>query len=154
MISRPQIKLMPDTHKENSIVQIKFSYNKKIIDRIKNVSPVKWSNQMKCWYINKSEFKLNHFFESLKDLAYIDYSGLKNNKGEQSSTKLNRTPKYNHRKELRIPYGYLEKLEQKRYSSSTIKSYVAYFKDFMHYFSDKELKTIEKDEINKYLLLG
>jgi site-specific recombinase XerD len=46
----------------------------------------------------------------------------------------------------------LEKLEQKRYSKSTIKSYTAYFEDLVYYFSDRDLESVEKDEINGYIL--
>lgn len=46
----------------------------------------------------------------------------------------------------------MEKLEQKRYSISTRRTYEAYFKDFMHAFDHKELETINKDEINAYIL--
>ena len=152
MVNHPQITLTLFTHKNNSIVQLKFPYNQEIIDRIKKVTPAKWNNQMKCWYINKSEFILHHFFDSFKDLAYIDYSALKNTGGEPQLSKSQHAPKYKFRKQLKVPEGYLEKLEQKRYSSSTIKSYVAYFKDFMHYFPNRELDSIEKDEINTYIL--
>lgn len=57
--------------------------------------------------------------------------------------------KYRHRITTKLPYGYLEKLESKRYSDNTIKIYTAYFKDFVNYSKEKDLETISKDEINK-----
>ncbi|MCO7113480.1 hypothetical protein NIB75_16165 [Bacteroides uniformis] len=38
-----------------------------------------------------------------------------------------------------MPKGYLELLEQKRYSPSTIKTYRAYFSDFMEYHKGRNI---------------
>ncbi|MDQ2180825.1 site-specific tyrosine recombinase/integron integrase [Marinifilum sp. D714] len=51
-----------------------------------------------------------------------------------------------------LPKGYMEKLEQKRYSSQTIKIYTSYFKDFQNHFDSKDLKQINPEMINEYLL--
>ncbi len=51
-----------------------------------------------------------------------------------------------------LPSGYLETLERRRYSDSTIKTYSAYFKDYQEYFLSRELNTITVDQINGYLL--
>ena len=51
-----------------------------------------------------------------------------------------------------LPYGFLELLQQKRYSESTIKTYTSYFRQFQDYFSDYDLKQISIDQINSYIL--
>ena len=152
MTPKPQILLSRDLHKKQNVVLIKFSYNRKLIDRLKEFTTAKWSQSKCSWYIPVNEFNLKRFFLRFKDLAYIDYSALKNTYSKQQSSDFRPKVKYDHRKQFEVPDKYLEKLEQKRYSDSTIKSYVAYFKDFMYYFSDKELKKVEKDDINKYIL--
>ena len=55
-------------------------------------------------------------------------------------------------KTKKLPDGYSELLQQKRYSESTIKTYTAYFRQFQDYFSDYNLKLISKDQINSYIL--
>lgn len=47
---------------------------------------------------------------------------------------------------------YKNLLIQKRYSLNTQKIYLCYFKDFCQYFKDYDLDTIQKDQINSYLL--
>jgi len=51
-----------------------------------------------------------------------------------------------------LPEGYLEKLERKRYSEQTIRTYTSYFRDFASHFRRKDLENITTDEINQYIL--
>ncbi len=99
MTNKPQILLSEGYHNAHNVVCIRFKYDQQVINRLKKVTTATWSSSERCWYIQQADFKLSHFFEQFRDLAYIDYSALK----------------------------------------STIKSYTAYFKDFMHYFSDRGL---------------
>jgi len=52
----------------------------------------------------------------------------------------------------KLPKGYLELLQQKRYSKSTIATYTNYFKQFSRYFHDRDLNSIQIQEINSYIL--
>ncbi len=56
------------------------------------------------------------------------------------------------REKSKLPAGFLETLERKRYSESTIRTYSAYFKDFQQYFEAVPLKQITVDQINTYLI--
>ena len=105
---------------------------------------------MRCWYMPENKFNLGLFFKAFNGTAYIDYSALKIVHKPLNTEPVKRD--YSHRQNVILPKGYLELLKQKRYSESTIKSYSAYFKDFMHYFSETELKEITSQEINAYLL--
>lgn len=51
-----------------------------------------------------------------------------------------------------LPHGYLELLQQKRYSSSTIVTYTNYFGQFAMHFQNQDLKRITSQEINSYIL--
>ena len=51
-----------------------------------------------------------------------------------------------------LPKGYLELLEQKRYSPSTVKTYRAYFSDFMEYHKGRNIDRLKVPDINKYIL--
>ena len=51
-----------------------------------------------------------------------------------------------------LPEGYLELLEQKRYSPSTVKTYRAYFSDFMEYHKGRSIDRLKVADINKYIL--
>jgi integrase/recombinase XerD len=152
--TRPQIKLEYGTHHRQEVVLVRFKYNLPIKDRLKERFGAYWSRTHGCWLIIKDEFDLHLFFEGLRDLGYIDYSELKKfkkteyNKDSTPGKRIN----YQHRKTTKLPKGYLDKLEQKRYSASTIKLYVAYFQDFIHFFEPRDIDSLNKHEINSYIL--
>lgn len=155
MIHKASITLKPGHHRNKDVVFFVFAYNEDIIGLIKKLGHIKWSNTNKSWYQNKSDFNLNQAFTLLSPYAFIDYSAIK----QPYSTSINTTaysetdkPETTHRQKTKIPDGYLEKLEQKRYSKSTINSYVAYMKDFVHAFKNHDLETINTEDINAYIL--
>ncbi len=150
MNTRPQIKLEIVKHHEQDIILAKFLYNQTIKNRLKELFPARWSSSLSCWTITKEEFDLGRFFEAFKDLAYIDYSALKITTKPENKAAVKRD--YSYRRQIELPKGYFEMLTQKRYSQSTIKTYVAYFKDFLHYFSERNLKELSGEEINAYIL--
>lgn len=89
-------------------------------------------------YMPVSTFKLPVFYERYSPHAYIDYSRV-----------YVRHPKP--KREYLLPKGYLELLEQRRYSPSTQKAYKIYFSDFMEYHKGRDIDTLTVDEVNAYI---
>ena len=89
--------------------------------------------------IPAAAFRLPDFYDRYSPHAYIDYSRV-----------YVRHPKP--QREYTLPEGYLELLEQKRYSPSTIKTYRAYFSDFMEYHKGRNIDRLKVADINKYIL--
>ena len=90
-------------------------------------------------YIASAAFSLSDFYDRYSPHAYIDYSRV-----------YVRHPKP--KREYTLPKGYLELLEQKRYSPSTVKTYRAYFSDFMEYHKGRNIDRLKVPDINKYIL--
>ena len=90
-------------------------------------------------YMPATAFKLPDFYDRYSSHAYIDYSRV-----------YVRHPKP--KREYILPRGYLELLEQKRYSLSTIKAYKIYFSDFMEYHKGQDLDLLTVEDINSYML--
>lgn len=90
-------------------------------------------------YIPAAAFRLPDFYDRYSPHAYIDYSLV-----------YVRHPKP--KREYTLPKGYLELLEQKRYSPSTVKTYRAYFSDFMEYHKGRNIDRLKVPDINKYIL--
>ena len=152
MSIRPIIKLTPGVHKQQPVIRVMFKYNKLILNQLKTSTNARWSATMKCWYFYERDFYLNIFFMALTELAYIDYSQLKNRQGVPHSDSGTNVLLTKHSQHIELPGGYFKRLEQKRYSKNTIKIYLSYFKDFVKYFNGRDLENIDKDEINKYIL--
>ena len=92
-------------------------------------------------YLPAEDFVLAEFFDRYVKMAFIDYSAIKETAPRKEEDK--RPP---------LPEGYLELLEQKRYSPSTIKTYRAYFSDFMEYHKGRNINRLKVADINKYIL--
>lgn len=90
-------------------------------------------------YMASAAFSLPDFYDRYSPHAYIDYSRV-----------YVRHPKP--KREYTLPKGYLELLEQKRYSPSTVKTYRAYFSDFMEYHKGRNIDRLKVPDINKYIL--
>jgi integrase/recombinase XerD len=149
---KPEITLSTATHRETPVVKVEFAYNRELIDALKASTNARWSATMNCWYIPKDKFILGEFFTAMRPVAWIDYSAVKNNSEKIEEEKHPRPKKLNRNKNITLPKGYMEKLEQERYSENTFKIYTHYFKDFVAEFSNRELPKITKDEINAYIL--
>lgn len=149
MTTRPQIILESGEYRQQAVIFVRFSYNQAIINHLKENTPCLWSSRNKSWFILKADFELHVFFESLKHLAFVNYSALKVKKAEYSPTTKIRD--YSYRQTVCMPKEYTDKLIQKRYSESTIRTYSAYFKDFIFYFGNQKLESIGEKEINDYI---
>lgn len=102
---------------------------------------------MNCWYIARKAFNLNTFFENFRELAWIDYSGLKAN----VVATVNKTAKPDIEKGP-IPAKYLEKMLQKRYGENTVKTYSHCISQFTGHYKEREIDELTKEEINEYIL--
>lgn len=151
MKSHPQIKLEYGEHRDKAVVFIRFKYDPEIIDRLKRSIPAAlWSKSKGCWFVSEGEFNLKSFQHNINEIAEIDTSRFIV-EATKHKFQLGRI-KYPYRKKIVLPPGYMERLEQKRYSPSTISVYSAYFKDFIHFFEGRDLNEINVGEINEYVL--
>ncbi len=151
MKGRNTIKLNQAIHNGQPIVQLQFDFDAELAAVVKQLEGCKWSQTQKSWYILKEQFDLHRFFETFRGKAWVDYSGLKLKPAPAPAQK-EAVKNYAYRTVTKLPKGYLEMLEQKRYSDSTIRTYSAYFKDFLFHFQGKPLDTINVDAINDYIL--
>lgn len=89
-------------------------------------------------YIPEPQFKLPVFFERYAPHAYIDYKKVY-------------VPHPKPKREYLLPKGYMELMEQRRYSTSTQKAYKIYFSDFMEHFKGRDIDKLSVEEINAYI---
>jgi len=152
LTTQPNITLKRGTHNDQNVIRIEFPFNIQVMDVLRKNTTAKWNKTLGCWYINDTDFSLSTFFELFRGTASIDFSELKNKKDKIKKVQVPLQKEYLHRRIVKLPKGYMELLEQKRYSKSTIKTYSAYFKDYMYHFKDCDLTCIKTEEINDYIL--
>ncbi|NQU80571.1 MAG: phage integrase N-terminal SAM-like domain-containing protein, partial [Bacteroidetes bacterium] len=147
MSNKPEIKLDYDHHRDQKVVLIRFGYNTRLIEEVKKLPGSRWSQTKRCWYIPADNFQLDIFLNKISGIANIDVSKIKDRGISNISTGMVKKSFL-----TKLPKGYLEILEQKRYASSTIKIYTSYFRQFVENFSGQSLEKVNVDQINDYLL--
>lgn len=127
-------------HYNNDVVFLIFPKDAELIAAIKTLGVARWSQTKNKWFIDKSKFDLNRLLSALKEKAVIDYSGLKEN---------NTTP---------VPAEIKQSLTtlklwmtHKRYSESTIKTYLDSAKSFLLFVYPKPIKSIANEDMVRYV---
>jgi len=145
--TKPKISLQNEMHKGNNIVAFRFEYNKDLIKQIKKINKIRWSQSKKFWYLKTGDFDWPVVMHSLNKVATLDFSGLVNKNDD-----IVRQKKKVSQIQVEIPIAYINTLEQRRYSDNTKSIYIKYFRDFVRYFSSRNLEEIKVQEINEYIL--
>ena len=139
-------------HRHQNVIMLRFDYDVELADRAKQLEGARWSQTMKSWYIPERLFDLHSFFEAFQGTGLYRLFGVETEyPPSNSGSEKKKVRAYPHRIFIKLPKGYLEKLEQKRYSDSTIRTYCAYFKDFIHHFGEHPLDSIDTEAINQYI---
>lgn len=135
---RENIVLYKDKKDGADYIRIEYADNGDISQQLVLDADVEMADNGSA-YILAAIFRLSDFYDRYSPHAYIDYSRV-----------YVRHPKP--KREYTLPEGYLELLERKRYSPSTIKTYRAYFSDFMEYHKGRNIDRLKVADINKYIL--
>ena len=135
---RENIVLYKDKKDGGDYIRIEYAGNGDISQLLVRDADVEMADNGSA-YIPAAIFRLSDFYDRYSPHAYIDYSRV-----------YVRHPKP--KREYTLPEGYLELLERKRYSPSTIKTYRAYFSDFMEYHKGRNINRLKVADINKYIL--
>jgi integrase/recombinase XerD len=125
--------------------------------KINEMYSLQWSATKKMWYIPDEKFQLHYFMKLMKGLAWIDYSALKQVQQQISEvTKKQNKLKKNDYKD--VPEHISEKMNQfiiwmkhKRYSENTISTYTDVLKQFLLYYKEREIRSLNNDDIVKYV---
>lgn len=137
--SKPRIKLSPAIRDGQKYVEVEFDEDDAIRLSLSKEKGVRFEGDRA--YLPEEGFDLSGFFDRYVKMAFIDYSAIKETAPRKEEDK--RPP---------LPEGYLEKLQQVRYSDHTVRVYTSYFRDFQQHFKGRKIETVTPGEINDYLL--
>lgn len=128
----------------NRILKLYFLYNQTIVEGVKRMPLCRWNRAENCWTMPYSE----HSERYIRDLAVAN--ALEWIYKEEQKAKV--VPqKRTDSMQRANPESYLAKLRELRYSSNTIDSYTYMFREYVNYYSDRELDDITEEEIVQYL---
>ena len=118
------------THRGQKRIAVSFEKKKELIARFRKLDGAKWSSTLKVWHLpDKEEYRLKFKLPLEKRLSAETEQQIEN---------------------------FVKWLRSKRYSESTIKTYVDAIRVFLKFFSEKALYDIENNDIiifnNEYIL--
>ena len=136
-------------------IGLKFYPDKTINTFMKTLPNIKWSNKFGLAYIKNNKSNLATIFEVFKGVAWINCQHF----FPKYKSKSNNTPvkvdDFRKRKLINgyrtCPESYLQKLEVKHYALNTAKTYIQLFEKFINHYKDKELKSIDENDIRLYM---
>ena len=154
-----EIHLDVTTHRADQIILIKFVRDKVLEDAVRKVNGVKWSKTHTSWYVPYSVRVLNEIKNLFEPISKINAALLKEKVSNQS-LKTTYTPQsagflFDEEVQRKI-LSYKAWLQSRRYSASTIKTYIESLKIFLKFFYQKTIEDITNEDVivfnNTYIL--
>jgi integrase/recombinase XerD len=130
-------------------LKISIPYSKKIVEFLKTVPGHTWKAEYKIWLIPFT----TTYLDTIKKM--LEQEGRPYTYKDTSIPVAigSKVPKPDPATYIKVcPAEYIDKLVLRRYSPNTIRTYKAFFTDFINYFSDKKIDAISEDDIRKYIL--
>lgn len=132
-------------------------FSHKVIDvLIKELPDITWSELYQMHYIPYSKSNIDAIFNLFKGVAWINGNYFF---GVNRSKDIDENPDVSWFKVRHKPKGYktcpeiyLQKLQIKKYANNTIKNYVSCFEKFINYYQDKDLNSLNENDIRSYLI--
>ncbi|MEL7003122.1 MAG: tyrosine-type recombinase/integrase [Bacteroidota bacterium] len=139
-------------------IGLKFNSDKVIEALVKQLSDVKWHKESGCFILINNQSNLTLIFDTFRGVAWVNAQYFFTNRPvNEHNPKLNidafrkRKLTSNYRP---CPEEYLRKLEIRKYSINTARTYVSFFEAFInHYHQFDNLMSITELEIKEYLQL-
>ncbi len=139
-------------------IGIRFHPDKIIQNFIKTLPQVKWSDHFGMAFIKNIPQNLNIIYKTFKGVAWVDGKYFYTNKSLNNPVVEKRQFTIKAFRERILPEGYkkcpesyLQKLELKKYSINTARTYTAMFEAFINHYKEVEILELGEREIREYL---
>ncbi len=139
-------------------IGMQFQPDKIIQNFIKTLPNVKWHTELGVAFVKNTPPNLTLIYKTFKGVAWVDGKYFYINK--PLSHPVNEKKQFSianfRKRELPLGYRscpeeYLQKLELKKYSINTAKTYTAMFEAFINHYKEKEIIALGEVEIRDYL---
>ena len=153
MSEAKEIQLDVTTHREVKVVLIKFIRDKVLEDTVRKVSGAKWSKTHTSWHVPYSVKALNQIKSLFDPISKINADLLKekvlNQPINQTYIPISAGFILSEEAQLKMK-NYQEWLKSRRYSASTIITYMDALKAFLKFYNDKAVDTITNEDVIKF----
>jgi site-specific recombinase XerD len=136
-------------------IGLQFYSNKALEILVKQLNKVMWSHEFNMYYVPNNKTQLDEIYDTFRGVAWIDSKYFFSNSRSKELNEVFDVEWY--RKRVRpskyklCPESYLQKLELKKYSNNTVKTYISLFEEFINHYSTKDIDQINELDIRDYL---
>lgn len=138
-------------------IGLQFYTNKALEIIVKELDSVEWSEEFNMYYVLNKKANLDHIYDLFRGIAWIDSRYFFEQTRSKQLDEDFDVDWYRRRKKPNdyklCPGSYLQKLELKKYSNNTIRSYISSFEGFINYYSDKDIDHLNENDIRGYIQL-
>jgi integrase/recombinase XerD len=140
--------------KNRRMIGLDYAYNPAIQTLVNSFSDLQWSEEFGLNYIENKLSNLDKVFEIFKGKAWVNckyfYKDKVINKNiSEPDYSIFKAKLKNHRR--KCPDEYIDKLQVLRYSKHTVSTYVSLFEDFINFYNNIDLLSINENDIKEYL---
>ncbi len=140
---------------EQKMIGLKFYPNKVVQALIKELSSPKWSEKYNMVYLPNNQENLTKIFNKFKGVAWINCNHFFPHKPlymENGPIDIDYFRKRKVKPGYRTcPEEFYRKLELRKYSFNTAKTYITLFEAYINYYRDSELMALDENDVRNYL---
>ncbi len=140
---------------QKKCIGMQFHTDKVILALLKEIPNVKWSEDFGMHYLPNTKPNLDKVFSIYRGVAWVNcqyFFDKSNSKQLDDPLDIEWMAKRKLQQDFRTcPKAYLQKLELKKYSNSTVKSYVHCFEHFINHYKNIALENLNEADIRNYL---
>ncbi len=141
--------------RNQKMIGMQFRQDKVLQALVKELPDARWSEKFGMAYIPNTKEHLDMIFKLFKGVAWINcnffYKNQVVNREKQNIDVQWFRNRKHHTSYRSCPEAYLQKLELKRYSNSTVKNYVLAFEAFINYYPKCEVMDLNENDVRSYL---
>jgi len=142
----------------HKMIGLKFYPDKVIQAMIKTLPGIKWSKEFDMVYLPNNKTNITTIYQTFKGVAWIDGKYFFVNRPLRDPVDRHKQFSIQAYRDRSLdtdyracPEAYLLKLELKKYSLNTAKTYIGMFEGFINYFKNEEITALGEIEIRAYL---
>ena len=151
MENLPVITLSKKHHRNENQILIGFKYNATLITLVKQLSECRWSTKLKSWYIKNNPENLKLIFLVFKNSATINTSQLAFKTPNEAKSFPKKRVRILNAENKNILNTFYKYLKGKRYSTSTIETYLFFVADFVAYNNNRILADLTTKDVELFI---
>lgn len=156
------IKVRKVVHNNENRIIISFPYEEELVLLIKKFEDARWSKTHRAWHIPQNKYNISDIFKVFKNKAWVDYRDFSRKDVLDTTVESGKRGTKTVLEE-KISAEAVEKIEKfrfwlhsRRYSPSTINTYLDSIKTFLRFYAFKKIQEIDNNDLirfnNEYIL--